>query len=83
MKDLEQYVEHAHGQDFWTVWATRGGTFEINLYNMHIQARKLETVDSIFSKYMVLETEREMIRFGMGESDPHNHKTPLAAVPQC
>jgi hypothetical protein len=41
--------------------------FECTLYYLHIAARKLETVNSIFSKYRILETERELIRFGLGE----------------
>lgn len=64
--DMVSYVESAHDTDFWTAWISNGGPFEVNMYNLHIQARKLETVDSIFSKYLVLETERELIRFGMG-----------------
>ncbi|KAF4921946.1 hypothetical protein CGCVW01_v005625 [Colletotrichum viniferum] len=65
VNDLVQSVEKAHKQDFWTVWATRGSPFEINLYNLHIQARKLESNDQLFTKYQVVETEREMDRFGM------------------
>ena len=41
--------------------------FEITLYNMHIAARKLETNNkSVFSKYRILEVERELIRYGLG-----------------
>ncbi|KAF5522821.1 hypothetical protein CGCA056_v006117 [Colletotrichum aenigma] len=65
VNDLVQSVEKAHKQDFWTVWATRGSPFEINLYNLHIQARKLESNEQLFTKYQVVETEREMDRFGM------------------
>lgn len=65
--DMIAYVENAHGTDFWTAWIANDGPFEVNMYNLHIQARKLETVDSIFSKYLVLETERELVRFGMGK----------------
>ncbi|KAL0941586.1 uncharacterized protein CTRU02_204349 [Colletotrichum truncatum] len=64
--ELVRYVEKTSKQDFWTTWVTRGGPFEVNLYNMHIQAQKLETTDPLFSKYMIVETEREMERFGMG-----------------
>ncbi|KAH0425370.1 hypothetical protein CcaCcLH18_11026 [Colletotrichum camelliae] len=64
--DLVQYVENTHGQDFWTVWATRGSPFEISLYNMHVQARKLETTNPMFTKYQIIETETEMERFGIG-----------------
>lgn len=78
VNDLVQSVEKAHKQDFWTVWATRGSPFEINLYNLHIQARKLESNDQLFTKYQVVETEREMDRFGMGKSQlskPSKHKS--------
>ncbi|OHF00710.1 hypothetical protein CORC01_04027 [Colletotrichum orchidophilum] len=63
--DMVQYVEKVHKQDFWTAWVTHGGPFEVNLYNMHIQARKLETTDPLFTKYRIIETEREMAKFGM------------------
>lgn len=65
--DMIQYVEETHNQDFWTAWVTHGGPFEVTMYNMHIQARKLETTNSIFSKYRILETELEMERFGIGK----------------
>ncbi|KAJ0272203.1 hypothetical protein CBS470a_012809 [Colletotrichum nupharicola] len=65
--DLVQYVENTHNQDFWTVWATRGSPFEISLYNMHVQARKLETTKPMFTKYQIIETETEMERFGIGK----------------
>ncbi|OHW89971.1 hypothetical protein CSPAE12_11439 [Colletotrichum incanum] len=63
--DLFQYVEMVHSQDFWTAWATNGGPFEITLYNMHIQSRKLETADPIFTKYRVMESELEMEKYGV------------------
>lgn len=45
--------------------------FEASIYHMHIQAKKLETEPgSIFARYRVLETERELIRFGLGEFIP-------------
>jgi len=78
MQDLFRWVEAAHGTDFWTAFLASGAQlheggktwwpFEINLHSMHVHARKLETVDPMFLKYQVLETERELIRFGMGES---------------
>lgn len=68
LQDMVRYVEAAHNRDFWSVWIENNGPFEINLYNLHILARKLETVGSLFSKYAVVETEREMIRFGIGKS---------------
>ncbi|KAH8747608.1 hypothetical protein F5883DRAFT_382976, partial [Diaporthe sp. PMI_573] len=43
--DMIEYIEHAHQRDFWSVWADNNGPFEINLYNLYIIARKLETVD--------------------------------------
>ncbi|KAL3294256.1 hypothetical protein RB213_012681 [Colletotrichum asianum] len=52
--------------------------FEINLYNLHIQARKLESNDPLFTKYQVVETEPEMDRFGMDKSQlskPYKHKS--------
>jgi hypothetical protein len=67
---MVEFVENAQGGEFWRLWADNGGPFEITLFNLHIQARKLETVDTLYSKYQVLETEREMIRFGMGKSFP-------------
>ncbi|KHO00245.1 uncharacterized protein MAM_02168 [Metarhizium album ARSEF 1941] len=70
LRDMVRYVEAAHGRDFWSVWTENHGPFEINLYNLHIVARKLETVSSVFSKYAVLETEREMIRFGIAPAFP-------------
>ncbi|KAF9871208.1 hypothetical protein CkaCkLH20_11377 [Colletotrichum karsti] len=62
--DLVKYVENEHNQDFWTTWATKGSPFEVNLYNMHVQARKLETTDALFAKYLIIETEMEMEKFG-------------------
>lgn len=47
-----------------------GEVFECTLYYLHIAARKLETVNSIFSKYRILETERELMRFGLGKISP-------------
>ncbi|GJC83508.1 hypothetical protein ColLi_06346 [Colletotrichum liriopes] len=66
--DLFQYVENAHGQDFWTAWATNGGPFEITLYNMHIQSRKLETTDPMFTKYRIMESELEMEKYGVNHN---------------
>ncbi|KAL2883857.1 hypothetical protein SGCOL_000490 [Colletotrichum sp. CLE4] len=65
IKDLVQYVAEVHKQDFWTAWVTHGGPFEVNLLNMHIQARKLETTDPLFAKYRIIETEREMQKYGI------------------
>lgn len=61
-------VEGAHERDFWSVWAENGVPFEITMYNLHIMARKLELVDTVFSRYRVMETEREMRHFGLGMS---------------
>ncbi|WQF82246.1 hypothetical protein CDEST_07260 [Colletotrichum destructivum] len=63
--DLFQYVEMVHSQDFWSAWATHGAPFEITLYNMHIQSRKLETTDPMFTKYRILESEMEMEKYGV------------------
>jgi hypothetical protein len=68
---MVRYVERAHGAPFWDVWATHGSPFEVLIYYMHVAARKLETVGSLFSKYLVLEPEREMIRFGVAPAFPH------------
>ncbi|TDZ17399.1 hypothetical protein Cob_v009408 [Colletotrichum orbiculare MAFF 240422] len=68
--DLVKWVEKEHREDFWTAWVTGGGPFEVNLYNMHLQARKLETTDALFTKYTIIETEREMERFGLGPAKP-------------
>jgi hypothetical protein len=66
--DMVRYIEAAHDGEFWNIWLKHGGPFEVLMYTMHIYTRKLETVDTIFSKYQVLETEREMIRYGLGTS---------------
>ncbi|KAF4511830.1 hypothetical protein G6O67_001038 [Ophiocordyceps sinensis] len=68
--DMVQHVEAAHDRPFWAIYSENGLPFEILLYNLHIWARKMETVDTIFSKYMVLETEREMLRFGIAPAFP-------------
>ncbi|GKT44599.1 uncharacterized protein ColSpa_04780 [Colletotrichum spaethianum] len=65
LDDLVQYVEMVHNQDFWTAWATHGAPFEITLYNMHIQSRKLETTNPMFTKYRIMETELEMEKYGV------------------
>ncbi|OLN87184.1 hypothetical protein CCHL11_03694 [Colletotrichum chlorophyti] len=70
IEDLIHSVEKAHNQDFWTIWTAKGGPFEVCLYNMHVQARKLESTNSIFSKYLILETEREMEKFGLTPAKP-------------
>ncbi|KAI1078030.1 hypothetical protein F5B20DRAFT_582557 [Whalleya microplaca] len=77
LNDMRDWVERAHGiPDFWAVWLDYGAPFEILLYNAHIVARKLETTDSVYSPYAVLETEREMIRFGMQPAFEHiEHRT--------
>ena len=61
------YVHDAMQMDFVDAWLKHGGPFEILPYYLHIHARKLETVNSIYSKYLLLETEREMIRYGLGK----------------
>ena len=43
---MVSYVQKAHDGEFFDIWLKNGGSFEILLYNMHIQARKLETVDT-------------------------------------
>ncbi|GAM88665.1 hypothetical protein ANO11243_066990 [Dothideomycetidae sp. 11243] len=77
INDLQTWVQAAHGSSFWSVFAQSKDKgrypFETNLYSMHVHARKLETVDDIFSKYQVLETEREMLRFGMAPTF-HTHE---------
>lgn len=67
VEDMFRWVERAHGGEFWDSWIRHGAPFEVLVYNMHIAARKLETTDPLFTRYSVLETEREMIRFGVGE----------------
>ncbi|KAK1978619.1 hypothetical protein LZ30DRAFT_598732 [Colletotrichum cereale] len=72
INDLFQYVEKLHNQDFWTAWASHGGPFEITLYNMHIQSRKMETTNSVFAKYSIVETEIEFEKYGvLSESTRH------------
>jgi len=68
ISDMVLQVEGAHERDFWSVWAENGVPFEITMYNLHIMARKLELVDTVFSRYRVMETEREMRHFGLGMS---------------
>lgn len=65
--DMFAFVEAAHGKPFLKVFLeTEGQAFEATIYHMHIQTRKLETgPDSIFARYKVLETERELIRWGL------------------
>ncbi|KAK2059650.1 hypothetical protein LY76DRAFT_645298 [Colletotrichum caudatum] len=64
--ELFRHVEAAHGgKEFWAVWAAHGGPFEINLYNMFVLSRKLETTDPLFGKYRVLDTEAEMSKYGV------------------
>ncbi|GJN79105.1 hypothetical protein PLIIFM63780_002618 [Purpureocillium lilacinum] len=65
ISDMVLQVEGAHERDFWSVWAENGVPFEITMYNLHIMARKLELVDTVFSRYRVMETEREMRHFGL------------------
>ncbi|EFQ34850.1 uncharacterized protein GLRG_09994 [Colletotrichum graminicola M1.001] len=65
LDDLVRHVEAAHGRDFWAVWAAHGGPFEVNLYNLHVHSRKLETTDPMFGKYRILETETEMEKYGV------------------
>jgi hypothetical protein len=67
LQDMVQFVEMAHDGEFWDIWLRQGKPFEVLIYNMHIASRKLETVSSIFSKYQILESERELIRFGIGK----------------
>jgi hypothetical protein len=66
MKDMADFIEHAHKGEFWDIWLRNDHPFEVLIYNMHIATRKLETTDPMFAKYRVLESEREMIRFGIG-----------------
>ncbi|KAK1991862.1 hypothetical protein LX36DRAFT_589588 [Colletotrichum falcatum] len=63
--DLMRYVEEVHGREFWAVWAAHGGPFEIQLYNLHVQSRKLETADPMYQKYRIMETETQMGRYGV------------------
>ncbi|KAK1981107.1 hypothetical protein LZ30DRAFT_593418 [Colletotrichum cereale] len=65
--DLFRQVEAAHGRDFWSVWAAAGGSFEVNLYNLHVHWRKLETTGGLFAKYRVMDTEVEMGKYGVCE----------------
>ncbi|KAI1047830.1 hypothetical protein LB505_013563 [Fusarium chuoi] len=66
--DMVSSVEMAHGGNFWDIWIENSYPFELLVYYLHIIARKMETANSIFSNYRILETERELIRFGLAES---------------
>ncbi|EWZ43529.1 hypothetical protein FOZG_04623 [Fusarium oxysporum Fo47] len=66
--DMVSSIEMAHGGNFWDIWIENSYPFELLVYYLHIIARKMETVNSIFSNYRILETERELIRFGLAES---------------
>lgn len=78
--DLFAFVEQAHGKPFWDLFLESEVAFEASIYQMHIQARKLETgPGSIFSRYRVLETERELIRFGLAPGFHHNYQGDLAS----
>ncbi|KLP04802.1 uncharacterized protein FFNC_07038 [Fusarium fujikuroi] len=66
--DMVSSVEMAHGGNFWDIWIENAYPFELLVYYLHIIARKMETANSIFSNYRILETERELIRFGLAES---------------
>ncbi|KAF5543340.1 hypothetical protein FMEXI_7120 [Fusarium mexicanum] len=66
--DMVSSVEMAHGGNFWDIWIENSYPFELLVYYLHIIARKMETAHSIFSNYRILETERELIRFGLAES---------------
>ncbi|KAL9570946.1 hypothetical protein ACKAV7_005283 [Fusarium commune] len=66
--DMISSIEMAHGGNFWDIWIENSYPFELLVYYLHIIARKMETVNSIFSNYRILETERELIRFGLAES---------------
>ncbi|KAF5981974.1 coenzyme A synthetase [Fusarium bulbicola] len=66
--DMVSSVEMAHGGNFWDIWIESSYPFELLVYYLHIIARKMETANSIFSNYRILETERELIRFGLAES---------------
>ncbi|RYC84033.1 hypothetical protein BFJ63_vAg13056 [Fusarium oxysporum f. sp. narcissi] len=63
--DMVSSIEMAHGGNFWDIWIENSYPFELLVYYLHIIARKMETVNSIFSNYRILETERELIRFGL------------------
>lgn len=67
IEDMFAFVEAAHGKPFLQVFLEQSDcTWETTVYHMHIQARKLETgPGSIFARYRVLESEREMIRWGL------------------
>lgn len=65
--DMVSSVEMAHGGNFWDIWIENSYPFELLVYYLHIIARKMETANSIFSNYRILETERELIRFGLGK----------------
>ena len=67
--DMFAFVEAAHGKPFLQVFLEHDDcTWETSVYHMHIQARKLETgPGSIFARYKVLESEREMVRWGLGK----------------
>ena len=69
IEDMFAFVEAAHGKPFLQVFLEHGDcTRETTVYHMHIQARKLETgPGSIFARYKVLESEREVIRWGLGK----------------
>ena len=80
IKDMFNWIEAAHGKPFEQVFLEEedDAPFEVTMYHMHIHGRKLETNgDSLVSRYRVLEVEREMIRWGLGESF---HAIPQAVV---
>ncbi|KAK1573434.1 uncharacterized protein LY79DRAFT_673625 [Colletotrichum navitas] len=80
LDDLVWHVEAAHGQDFWAVWAAHGGPFEVNLYNLHVHSRKLETTDPLFRKYRVLETEMEMGKYSVLEASTQQIKNDMSGT---
>jgi hypothetical protein len=64
--DMYAWVEQAHDRPFWEIFfETQPFTFEITMLNMHIHSRKMESTDELFTKYKSLETERELIRYGV------------------
>lgn len=69
IEDMFEFLEAAHGKPFLkALLEIEGEAFEATTYQMHIQTRKLETgPDSIFARYKVLETERELICWGLGK----------------
>ena len=60
-------AEAAHGRPFHDLLVmTEGPPFEVCMYTMFVHAKKLETTLPLYTKYRILESERELAKFGLG-----------------